>query len=47
MTKRARRPAGVLAVPSLIARKRDGGALDDGEIQALIAGAAAGTIPEY
>jgi pyrimidine-nucleoside phosphorylase len=47
MRKPARRPAGVLAVPSLIARKRDGGTLEDGEIQALIAGAAAGTIPEY
>jgi pyrimidine-nucleoside phosphorylase len=37
----------VLPVPSLIARKRDGGALEDGEIRALIAGAVKGTIPEY
>ena len=47
MSPRARRPASVLAVPSLLARKRDGGALDDGEIEALIAGAAAGMIPDY
>ncbi len=36
-----------LAVPTLIARKRDGGALDDDAIRALIAGAADGTIPDY
>jgi pyrimidine-nucleoside phosphorylase len=35
------------AVPPLIARKRDGGALTDDEIRALIAGAARGTIPDY
>jgi pyrimidine-nucleoside phosphorylase len=42
-----RRAPAVLAVPALIARKRDGGALADGEIEALIAGAASGEIPEY
>ncbi len=36
-----------LALPPLIARKRDGGALADGEIRALIDGAARGTIPDY
>jgi len=36
-----------LALPPLIARKRDGGALGDGEIRALIDGAARGTIPDY
>ena len=36
-----------LAVPPLIARKRDGGALTDGEIRALVDGAARGTIPDY
>jgi pyrimidine-nucleoside phosphorylase len=48
--KRARRPrssAAPLPVPALIARKRDGGALSDGEIQALIAGAVAGRVPDY
>jgi thymidine phosphorylase len=34
-----------LDVPTLIARKRDGGALDDDAIRALIAGAATGSIP--
>ena len=34
-------------MPTLIARKRDGGALADGEIRALIAGAAGGAIPDY
>ncbi len=33
--------------PALIAKKRDGAALSDGEIQALIDGAVAGTIPDY
>jgi pyrimidine-nucleoside phosphorylase len=33
--------------PALIAKKRDGGALTDGELQALIDGAVAGTIPDY
>jgi pyrimidine-nucleoside phosphorylase len=47
MKARVRVRGAVLAVPTLIARKRDGGALTDGEIQALIAGAAAGTVPEY
>jgi pyrimidine-nucleoside phosphorylase len=47
MSPRTRGAASVLAVPSIIARKRDGGALADGEIRAVIAGAAAGTIPEY
>jgi len=42
MKRRASEARGtVLAVPSLIARKRDGGALADAEIEALIAGAAA------
>src|SRR5262249_28522869 len=36
-----------LAVPTLIARKRDGGELGDGDIRAVIAGAAAGDIPDY
>jgi pyrimidine-nucleoside phosphorylase len=36
-----------LALPTLIARKRDGGALDDSEIRAVIAGAATGAIPDY
>jgi pyrimidine-nucleoside phosphorylase len=34
-------------MPTLIAKKRDGAPLDDVEIHAVIAGAAAGTIPEY
>ncbi len=37
----------LLPVPALIAKKRDGGALADGEIRALIAGATTGAIPEY
>ena len=36
-----------LDVPALIARKRDGGALDDEAIRALIAGAATGAVPDY
>jgi pyrimidine-nucleoside phosphorylase len=36
-----------LPVPSWIARKRDGGTLDDAAIEALIAGVATGTIPDY
>jgi pyrimidine-nucleoside phosphorylase len=36
-----------LAVPPLIARKRDGEQLGDGEIRAIIAGAARGDIPDY
>jgi pyrimidine-nucleoside phosphorylase len=36
-----------LPVPAWIARKRDGGALDDDAIAALIGGVAAGTIPDY
>jgi len=42
-----KRAATILSVPSLIARKRDGGELPDDAIRALIAGAVAGTIPEY
>ena len=42
-----RTPGTDLAVPTLIANKRDGGALTDGEIEALIAGAVRGTIPDY
>ena len=34
-------------MPALIARKRDGGALDEGEIRAVIEGAHTGAIPEY
>ncbi len=41
--KRAAPPA----MPPLIAHKRDGGELDDGDIRAIIAGAATGTIPDY
>jgi len=40
-------PRPALALPPLIARKRDGGALTDGEIRDLIGGAARGTIPDY
>jgi pyrimidine-nucleoside phosphorylase len=36
----------VLAV-QLIRRKRDGGALDDGEIRAFVAGVTDGTLPDY
>jgi pyrimidine-nucleoside phosphorylase/thymidine phosphorylase len=36
-----------LAVPSLIARKRDGGALADGDLRAIVAGATDGSIPDY
>jgi pyrimidine-nucleoside phosphorylase len=42
--KRAQAP---LPVPSWIARKRDGGALDDAAIEAIIDGVARGTIPDY
>ena len=37
----------VLAMPTVIAKKRDGRALTDGEIEAVIAGAVRGTIPDY
>ena len=37
----------VLPVTAWIARKRDGGALDDDAIRALIAGAATGRVPDY
>ena len=43
---RARRAA-LLHLPALIARKRDGGVLTDGEIRDVIAAAASGAIPEY
>jgi pyrimidine-nucleoside phosphorylase len=46
MTAR-RMTAAPLPVPALIARKRDGGALTDAEIRAVIAGATTGAIPEY
>ncbi|HVT09595.1 MAG TPA: thymidine phosphorylase [Polyangia bacterium] len=36
-----------LMTPALIAKKRDGGALADGELRALIDGAVAGTVPDY
>jgi len=38
---------GPLAVPAIIARKRDGAELPDAEIRALITGAAGGDIPDY
>ncbi len=38
---------GPLAVPAIIARKRDGAELPDAEIRALITGAAGGEIPDY
>jgi pyrimidine-nucleoside phosphorylase len=44
---RTRSAAALLPVPTLIARKRDGGALADGEIRAVIEGAVSGAIPEY
>ena len=44
LMKKARAP---LDVPALIAKKRDGRALSDGEIEALIAGAVRGTVPDY
>jgi pyrimidine-nucleoside phosphorylase len=37
----------LLPVPALIARKRDGGALTEPEIKAIIAGATSGAVPEY
>ena len=37
----------LLAVPSLIASKRDGRALADAELRAIVAGAARGDIPDY
>jgi pyrimidine-nucleoside phosphorylase len=37
----------LLPLPSLIAAKRDGGALADADIRAVIAGAARGNIPDY
>jgi len=36
-----------LALSPLIAKKRDGGQLDDAEIEAVVAGAARGDIPDY
>ena len=45
--KRRRARAGGFAVPSLIAAKRDGRALSDVDIRALVDGAAAGDIPDY
>ena len=47
---RAARPGmkrALLAVPSLIAAKRDGRALTDPELRAIVAGAARGDIPDY
>ena len=37
----------LLHTPTLIAAKRDGGALADGEIRALIDGAVSGDVPDY
>ena len=37
----------LLAVPSLIAAKRDGRALTDAEVRAVVTGAARGDIPDY
>jgi pyrimidine-nucleoside phosphorylase/thymidine phosphorylase len=34
-------------MPAIIARKRDGGAMTDGEIEGIIHGATKGTVPEY
>jgi pyrimidine-nucleoside phosphorylase len=42
-----RESAPPLPLPTIIARKRDGGELDDEAIRAVIAGAASGAIPEY
>src|SRR5260221_115430 len=42
-----RHSAAPLAVPALIAKKRDGGALDDAEIRAVVGGAVTGAVPEY
>jgi pyrimidine-nucleoside phosphorylase len=42
-----KRSAAPLPLPAWIARKRDGGALDDEAIEAIIAGVGAGTIPDY
>jgi pyrimidine-nucleoside phosphorylase len=36
-----------LAVPALIARKRDGGELDDEALRAIVAGATSGAVPDY
>jgi len=44
---RAAAVAGPLSLPALIARKRDGGELSDGELRAVVAGAAGGDIPDY
>jgi len=47
-TPRTRNPRNApLPVTTWIARKRDGGALDDDAIRALIAGAATGRVPDY
>jgi pyrimidine-nucleoside phosphorylase len=45
--KRAAHKKAPLAVPALIARKRNGGALADDEIHAVIDGAVTGAVPEY
>ena len=47
MKRRPRAVAPPLPVPTWIARKRDGGALEDDAIRALIGGAATGTVPDY
>jgi pyrimidine-nucleoside phosphorylase len=48
MKRALHRPArALIAVPSLIAAKRDGRELTDGELRAIVAGAAQGTIPDY
>ena len=39
--------AAPLAMPALIARKRDGGELTDAQLRAVVGGAATGTIPDY
>lgn len=44
---RRRRQMLPLDVPALIARKRDGGALDETSIRAIVAGAASGAMPDY
>ncbi|MEO5769823.1 MAG: thymidine phosphorylase [Polyangia bacterium] len=43
----AGRAAGGLPLPSWIARKRDGGELDDDALRAIVEGAARGSVPDY
>lgn len=43
----SRAPAAPAAMTTWIARKRDGGALDDGALASIVAGAADGSLPDY